>query len=199
MRYYFIDTLGDLASGYCILTSPPEGLGLSFYKMANGERVGAEYPEAARIYMSEQQPGIKVPSIVGNTQGYLITSGPVKEEIEALCAGVDVEYLPFTLYNHKRRPTSGELFIINPIGSRDCLDMEASAIEYLDAPGDPYDRAIVGVDRFVLTPEKLGGAPSLFRVREEPNRYVLDERLADRLRARGLSNLILTEIEQSRR
>ncbi|WP_437541482.1 DUF1629 domain-containing protein [Sorangium sp. So ce367] len=196
MKYYFIDTLGELTGGYCILASPPEGLGLSYYRMAKGEPIQDKYPEDARIYMSEKMPGIKVPSIVGNTHNYLITSKPAKDEIAAHCQGVEIEVLPITLYNHKKRPHPGEYFIINPIGTRDCLDLGASAIEYLDEPGDPYHGAIVGVDRFVLDPQKLVAAPALFRVREDPNKYVVDERLAGALRALGLTNLVLTEVEQ---
>lgn len=197
MRYYFIDTLGELEKRYCILLSPPEGLGLSYYRMAKGKRISDQYPSDARIYMSEKQPGIKVPSIVGNTNNYLIASKPANDEIVAHCRGVDIEHLPVTIYNHKKRPHPDEFFIINPIGVRDCLDRNSSVIEVLDKPGDSYHGAIVGVDRFVLATQKLAGAPSLFRIHEDPNKYVIDERLADALRARGLTNFVLTEIEQS--
>jgi hypothetical protein len=198
VRYYFIDTLGDLESEYCILSSPPTDLGLSYYRMAKGDAIGDKYPDNARIYMSEKHPGIKVPSIVGNTHNYLITSRLARDEIAAHCQGVEIEYLPVTIYNHKKRPHPGEYFIINPIGSRDCLDLGASEVEYLDEPGDPYHGAVVGVDRFVLDPQKLAQAPSLFRIREDVNKYVVDERLASALLARGFKNLILNEIEQRR-
>jgi hypothetical protein len=182
VKYHFIDTLGDLESDYCVVTAPLEGAGLAFYRMAKGERMGDDYPDDARLDMDEDQGGIKVPAVIGNTQHYLIV----------------VEVLPVALFNRKKRRHPGRFFILNPIGARDCLDLRASEIEYLHEPGDPYDGAVVGVDRFVLDPAKLAGAPALFRVREEPERYVLDERAAQALRAGGFSNVVLTEIEQSR-
>jgi hypothetical protein len=198
VKYHFIDTLGDLESDYCVVTAPLEGAGLAFYRMAKGERMGDDYPDDARLDMDEDQGGIKVPAVIGNTQHYLIVAEAVKDALLPLCDGAEVEVLPVALFNRKKRRHPGRFFILNPIGARDCLDLRASEIEYLHEPGDPYDGAVVGVDRFVLDPAKLAGAPALFRVREEPERYVLDERAAQALRAGGFSNVVLTEIEQSR-
>lgn len=197
MRYFFVDTMGAPDSQLCFLGSPPEDLGLSYYKMARGERMGLSYPQGARVFMDDEHPGIKLASLVGNEHRYLIVERPVKEVIEARCPAVDVEYLPLAIYNHKRRLQRNDYFIVNPIGALDCLDLSASEIEYLDEPDDPYHGAVVGVDRFVLDRKKLEGAPALFRVREEPFRYVIDERLAEALRRGGFTNIVLTEIEQA--
>ena len=166
--------------------------------MAKGKPIGDLWPASARVNMSKEQPGIKVPDLLGNTHNYLITSEPLKEEIATLCRDVEVEYLRFTLFDHQKRPSPLPHFIINPIGVRDCLDLAASQIEYLDEPGDADHGAVVGVDRFVLDPRKLSRAPVLFRVRGDPNKYVADERLTDVLRAKRFTNLTFTEIELGR-
>jgi hypothetical protein len=197
MKFFFIDTMGDLHNELCFLSSPPDDLGLSYYKMARGEYMGSAYPVGARVLMSEEYPGFKLSSLVGNSNRYLIVERPVKEVIESFCGGVDVEYLPLAIYNHKKRLQRDDYFIINPIGVRDCLDLSASQIEYLNDPGDPYHGAVVGVDRFVLDPKKLDGAPALFRVREEPGRYVVRADLVDTLRMGMFTNLLFEDVEQS--
>jgi hypothetical protein len=196
MKYYFIDTLGNLDDEWCLLDAPPEDMGLAYYMPAEGERVGDEYPSDAKIYMSEEYPGIKLGSLIGHTESYLIVSRAVKEVIEAHCMDVEIEYLPFTLYNHKKRVHSREYFIINPIGTIDCLNLDASEIEYFEEEGDPYDGAVVDVDKFVLDRKKLEGAPALFRIREDPGEYVINEKLARAFRERGFTNIQLDKIEQ---
>ena len=195
MKYYRIDPLGETDAGWCILDDVPD-IGPAYYKPARGKRVGADYPDDASITMSEDFRGIRVPSLIGNTESYLIVDAPVKELIERHCQGVDIEYLPFTLYNHKNRVASRSHFIVNPIGVVDCINFEASEIERLDSPGDVHHGAVVGIDRLVLDPRKLADAPALFRIREEPSSYVIDGALADALREGGFTNVVLHEIEQ---
>jgi hypothetical protein len=197
VKYYFVETLGSSDSGSnCILDNIPVGLGLAGYMPAKGERVGSEYPEDAKIYMDDEHPGIRIGSLIGNTNSYLIVATAVKEIIAVQCANVDIEYLSFTLYNHKKREHSKDYWIINSIGTRDCLNLDLSEIEYFNEPGDPYDGAVVSVDRFVLDPAKLKDAPALFRIKEEPREYVINETLAKIFQEQGFTNIRLTEIEQ---
>jgi hypothetical protein len=58
MRYLFIDTLGVLTVGYPVLRSPPEGLGLSYYRVAKGAPIDDRYPADARVTMSDEESGI---------------------------------------------------------------------------------------------------------------------------------------------
>jgi hypothetical protein len=196
MKYYRIDLLGDTDSGWCLLDNLPN-IGRVFYKPAEGQRVGAAYPEDVRITMSDEFRGTRIPSLIGNTNSYLIVDKPVKEVIEQYCEGVDIEYLPFTLYNHKNRVASKTHFMINPIGTFDCLDLDESEIERLDSPSDPDHGAVVGIDRYVLDPQKLQAAPALFRIPEEPDTYVINGALADAFAKRGFTNVVLDELEQS--
>lgn len=151
----------------------PEGVDLNRYKFSEGEAFGDEYPEDARIYMSPKEQGRTLPSLVGNTRSMLIVHRTVKEIIEANNSG-PTEYLPLHIYNHKKRLASDEYFIVNPLGSWDCLDLGASKIEYMD--GD-----VVGVDEMVLDPTKLKEVPDLFRVREDPSTYLGSQRLLERI------------------
>ncbi|HEY4121079.1 MAG TPA: DUF1629 domain-containing protein [Byssovorax sp.] len=195
MKRFFLETLGELGRGHCVITTSPDGLGLGAYRPAEGDRVGAMYPPGATTEMSPDHPGQKLPDVVPNTLRYLILSSRTKSVVHAACEFVEIEYLALRIMNHKGR-LHGDAFIINPIGALDCLDLGASQIEYLDEPGDDYHGAVVGVDRFVLDRSKLVDAPALFRIKEEPFRYVIDERLAAPLMAGGFTNVVLEEIEQ---
>jgi len=43
---------------------------------------------------------------------------------------------------------------------------------------------------------KVDDAPPLFRIKQAPSKYVINEDLARKLIERGFDNLLLTEIEQ---
>lgn len=188
MKYFLIETLGNLDDPrLCILDSPPKGLGVKYYRMMKGKKISDDYPNDAKIFMSDKYMGIKLSSMIGNTNSYLIVSLEMKEVIEMHCKA-EVEYLPFTLYNHKKRVHSTDYFIVNPIGAIDCLNHKASQIEYL------RDR-IVGIDKFVLDSKMLETAPALFRVNEDPTQYIINEELAKAFELSGFTNVILEEIK----
>ncbi|WP_163997995.1 imm11 family protein [Pyxidicoccus caerfyrddinensis] len=169
MDFHLLNHRPTVDPDYCILDDFPEGLGLDSYKLGKGERVGKDYPKNARIYMTDDFSGIALPDLVSNTRNMLIVSKKVKESIERVNKG-PTEYLPVAIYNHKRRLASADYFIINPLGTFDCLDLKKSRIEY-------HEGDVVGVDEFVLDPKKLKKAPDLFRAREDPVAYFVSERL----------------------
>ena len=162
MSFYLIDTLGIVDDEWCLLDDPPKGIGLAYNRMVFGTAIEDAYPDDASIYMSADNPGIKLGSLLGNTLSYLIVSSPLRAAIEELCPKLDIEYLSFTLYNHKGRVHSTDYAIVNPVGSFDCLDLEASEILYLEEEGDPYDGEIVAVNRFVLNKKTI--YPGLIRL-----------------------------------
>jgi hypothetical protein len=161
--------------------------------MARGERIGDRYPTDAKIYLRPKSPGIKLASLVGNTQSYLIVSTEVKNVILEHCAQCDLEMLSFTLYNHKKRIHSSDYWIINPIGYLDCVNLAASDIRYLST--DPTK--IVAVRKFVLDTNRLENAPDLFRVPEDREKYFISARLAKAFQERQFTNVILTEVDQA--
>ena len=189
MKYFTIDTLGNLNDPrLCVLDEVPEGVGIKYYCMMKGKRIGADYPADAKLYMSDKYTGIKLSSLIGNTKSYLIVCGEMKDVIDSHCSA-EVEYLPFTLYNHKKRIHSKNYFIVNPIGALDCLNLEASKIKY-------FKDRVVSVDKFVLDPKKLANAPSLFRIKEDPTEYVINQQLANAIKEGKFTNVVLREIEQ---
>jgi hypothetical protein len=175
----------------CFIEDSPPGLGLRKYCPSLGDRAAPYYPADARIQLSEEHPGIELSSLLGNNINYLIVSTAFKETIAAHCPSAEIEYLPFDLHDHRGRLYSRDYFIINPIGTYDCLDEAHSGIEY--GP----DGGVVAIQHPVLHPDKVAEAPALFRVRHRPTVYVVDGVLADTLREKGFTNVVLGELKMS--
>ncbi len=98
----------------------------------------------------------------------------------ALTLAGEVEILPITLRDPRRRVLFNDYFIINPVGVVDCLDLEASEIEWdEDEPGE-----VVHLETPVLSAKKLTVARSIFRLEEDPAVYVISSLLAEPLRGK---------------
>lgn len=188
MQYYVVNTLGGPDPGLAFVRSPPEGLGLMAVRPATGEAVGAAYPDPADIYL-EPRSGIELPSLIGNTLGYLIVSSRMKDVMSRLRALGRAELLPVRIHHEKKRLHTSDYWIVNPLGSIDCVNRSASKIQRGEA--GPPD---VTADRLVLNPHKAEGN-DLFRVPEDPRRYVVSERLANALARHGFTNVLLDAIE----
>jgi hypothetical protein len=170
-RYFKIDTMPK-DTAFAFTDDEPSGFSKG-YKLSSGDRVldKDSYPADAAVRMSDAF-GRDLGGIIGNTQSLLIVSKALKDEIEQVNAD-PVQILRVAILNHKKRIASGDYFVVNPIGHRDCLDLDASEIEF-------HDGDVVSVDKIVLSEEKLVGAPDLFRVKEDPSVYVASEHLVRR-------------------
>ncbi|WNG50110.1 hypothetical protein F0U60_42800 [Archangium minus] len=143
------------------------------------------YPKDPKIFLKEENPGIRLTSLLGNTNSYLIVCSEMKEVIASYCQDVEVEYLPFALYDHRKRLYSRDYFIINPIGSHDCLNEKASGVEYGPEGG------VVRIAQLVLDAAKLNNLPPFFRIDKQRTTYVVSEPLAQSLKDRGFTNIQL--------
>lgn len=194
MRYFRLNILGDAQNRrLAFVDAPPEDLDGFDYKMSLGERIGDRYPDDPRIYLQPKSPGIELADLIGNTVGYLLVSSKMKALIESHDAG-EVEYLPFTLYNHKNRVHSTDYWIINPVGTHDVLNREASDIRYVN--GNPAED-VVAVRTFVFKTTGLDGVPDLFRIPEDPKEYFVTERLARAFHAARCSNVYVFNVDQA--
>jgi hypothetical protein len=192
MRYFFIDTLAMQDPKFYFSDNRPKGLGISTWQMAEGAPIAHKWPTPPPTLLpDDNSPSTKLPDLIGSTVSYLIVSLRLAAVIKEYCTGVEIEYLPIILLSNKKRPQSTDHCLVNPIGSRDCLNLGLSEIEYTD------DKLVVGVDKFVLDPRKLAGAPALFRITEDKNEYVVNETLARAFVPHNFTNLLLKEIEVS--
>ncbi|RKG84017.1 imm11 family protein [Corallococcus terminator] len=192
MNFFRLSTLGDLNDKeLALIDGPPEGMELRSYCMSEGDSSSRFYPKDAKIALQADHPGIKLSSLLGNTSRYLVVHASVKEVISAQCQDLEVEYLPFDLFDHRKRLYIRDYFIINPIGTRDCLDVAASGVKI--GP----EGSVIHVARFVLDPKKVAPLPALFRPKEEPSVYLVSEALAVALKEKKFTNLQLEPLLSS--
>ncbi|MCY1083208.1 imm11 family protein [Archangium lansingense] len=191
MSFRELDTMGDINNlDLCYLDDFVEGIKIQSWRVGRGVRVGELYPEDAKILMRPENPGVQLSSLLGNSESMLVASRDFREAIEKLCANVEIEYLPFTLYDHHKRPYSRDYCIINPIGTFDCLDLKASDIVWDTEKPDN----ILRIEEAVLDREKTRAAPQLFRLKESPHTYVVGLDLAKEMQQRKLTNVFWTRL-----
>lgn len=190
MDYYLLNTTPAEDPAYCILGQSPEGTEAVSFKLSDGDPMGAEYPATPAWRMSEDFPGLKVGSLVASLERILVVHKDVKDVLVA--TGVPMEVLPFVLVDHKKNVASRDHFVVNVLGTRDCLDLKRSDIVWSKkVPG-----RIVKVKKHVLDPGKLADAPELFRVKEDPPAIVMSAGLLARVKALNPTNFYLWKLDQ---
>ncbi|QDE65701.1 hypothetical protein BHS09_01015 [Myxococcus xanthus] len=194
LRFFILDNMGDQDDpDLCMLGNFIKGIEMDSWRVAEGAPVGAILPKDARLYMDKENLGIQLSSLLGNTQQMLIVHKDVKDIIQKHCGDEKVEYLSFTLYDHRKRVYSRDYFIINPLGAFDCLDMGASDVQR----ETENPERIVEVLEPVLDRKKMKNAPPLFRIDEDPATYVLSFELAKEISEGDFSNLLVSELKFS--
>jgi len=189
--YFRVDTCATADRDCCFFEAAPSGTEMTCFKLAKGIAIGDEYPSDAELRMTPDEPGMVVPGVVSNTRALLIVDAPLRDAIEGL-QSAETEYLPLTIRDHKGRVASDHHWIVNPIDTVDCADLDASDIEWFE--GD-----VVEVEELVLDATKLEKAPALLRPREQPRTYLVRTDLADALRALSTRNLWLEELKTTLR
>lgn len=165
MKYYQLNLRPREHPEYCFLHSGPEELGLSSWRLMEGAEFGETWPSNASLHMGPDEPGLVLPSLVGNTNSMIVVSTHVKECVQRVNSG-PTEYLPVAIYNQQKQLVSDAYFIVNPIGTYDCLNAGASDIVY-------YKGKVVKVKKPVFDPARLTAVPALFRITEQPRNYFI--------------------------
>lgn len=188
--YYRIQTLGDRSDKtLAFFRKAPDGIGLKVYYLRRGMRLGGHYPPDASLAMEDRDPGLKLASLLGNTLSFLVVHQAMKDVLEAACQS-EVEYLPVRILNHKKRVHSTEYWIVNPLGTVDLVDREASEIDF-----DDDGKTIVGVRKLVFVRARLDGAPAMLRVPEKPEDIYIGTKVVKALAPHGFTNVILHEVD----
>lgn len=160
-------------------------------RLARGEPVGDRYPKdpfSVKAHLDPDFPGVKLPSIIGNTRGLLMLSRAAVELFEKGLDLRDHEAFPFTLVNHKGRVHSKDYVFLNPLGAFDVAHGRAELLRYPSG-------GVYGCRRWVFASSKLRDLPDLFRAREHPRDCFASERLVALVREHGLTNFEFDDVE----
>jgi hypothetical protein len=183
MSDYFILN-AEFTPEYCSIIKCPPSLDDQTWRIADGERMGEHYPPKIRFDMSKEHDGIVVPDFIHNTLHLPMVSGQLKALLEKE-SGAEIEFLPFTLYNHRGRVAAEGCHIANLLGSLDCVDRRRTeGDESFITPG-----TYSGLFRLYLSAEQLPPTAKLFRLASMPSVIIIREDLRALLEQQGISGV----------
>ena len=193
MKFFRLWLRGDTDDeSLAFVEDAPAELGIRDYYMSQGKKIGDLYPSNVKARLAKRVLGIKLTSLLGNLLSYLMVNTQAKDVFLGTC-NCEIEALPFTLINHKGRIHSKDYWILNPIGTFDCVNREASDIKYQDAT----KQEVVGIGladgSLVFDSKKMQNAPDLFRVPEKPSLMFISERMALAIIDADLTNVLMVE------
>jgi hypothetical protein len=106
----------------------------------------------------------------------------------------NVEFLPITIINHKKRPAA-QYFVLHPIHPVDCLDMKESDVKW-----DPIDDSqIYEVTRMVLDVSRMDPEIQLFKIKYFYDFVIVRQDLVEAIKAQNFTGIKWTELSDFRR
>jgi hypothetical protein len=173
--------------GSCVVSNP-SGFEDQFM-LAEGVSLLGQWPANVVCKMSPKYP--KDIELTDNLHGgnYPVISQRLKTKIAASASANQCEFLPVSVLNHKGRVASKDYFILNPVGSVDCIDTEESEVEWNDL--DETD--ISEMERLVLRENDVPAEVNLFRAKYLLGTILVRRSLADQLSSDGFTGLYFRE------
>lgn len=156
---------------------------------AEGEPMGERYARRERFRMAAQVPGKRVPDSINNAFGYWMISGRLKSLLEEH-SSARIEFLPFTLVNHKGRDEAAACWIANVLERVDCVDPDRTE----GTPHALLDGQLQDIRRLVLDPARIPAELDLFRIAARPRVLIVRDDLRamlEREQATGVEFLAL--------
>ncbi|HEX5747390.1 MAG TPA: DUF1629 domain-containing protein [Archangium sp.] len=152
------------------------------HKPSYGIRMGADYKAAYPFEMDPESTGLKIADVIHNTVGYLMVSARMKAFLEQHTKA-EIEFLRFTLMNHKGRVESDDCYIVNVIGAHDWLDMEKTEGQRHPLEQERFTR----LKRLILHEDRIDPETNLFRVSAAPGLLLVREDLKAKIEAAGFT------------
>lgn len=171
--------------GYCVVTNPNVD---DDYELGEGVARADGWPEDVTAPMSQEYPkDIELADNVFGTE-LIIISDRTRQAL--IAEGVtDVEYLPMSIMNHKKKVASTEYFILNPPTVVDCIDLDASEVKW-----NAIDKSLISrCKQLVLKESKVPKDAKVFRPKHLPTEILVRADVARKLEAAGLTGLFFID------
>ena len=189
MQNYFIFHQVDIDEN-CGLFKLPEDTEKFSYPVF-GKAFGDKLPEKLVFYMAPEFPGINIPDLVWNAFEYFIVSDKLKKILEVYLEKQQVEYIPCRIINHKGRVGADNYFVINIIGSVDCVDLKNTVA----SPG-MRKGYISDIEKLNLFLDKIPRGMDIFRIKECPSIIIVSETLKKTLENNNITGSVLYGLDQ---
>jgi hypothetical protein len=173
--------------GFCVITKL-EGFN-DQWLLLKGVSLDDKWPDNVSFRMSPQYP--KDINLSDNLFGgsYRVVSGRLKEVLLPLAGKSNIEFLPVSILNHKKRVASKDYFVLNPLDTIDCIDQEESGVVW-----NAIDPSVISnCEKFVLKEDAIPDESVMFRPRFWGKTILVRREIADKLAAAGLTGLSFLE------
>ncbi|HYO53819.1 imm11 family protein [Archangium sp.] len=180
------------APSFCGILDLPDDVEPLSWKLAKGRAVANEYPQDVKMKMADRYPGILVPDFIYNVIACTLVSEAAKELLEQH-AQADIEFLPFTLLNHKGRVARERCYIVNVLGVADCVDPGRTSATHSRMERGTY----LFLNKLELDLKKVPETARIFRLKQLPSVMIVHETLRAVLQEKGLTGLGFIEMGEA--
>jgi hypothetical protein len=183
MSMDFVFWRSETSDGYCTLKAPNIE---RIFELSKGISRARDLAEGIECKMNPQRP--KDVGLADNVRGatFPVVSIRVKKALENSTAANRVEYIPVRIINHKGRIASENYFALNPLDVVDCINFDASGVEWNKISPD----RISYCKSLVLKEESIPEEFVLFRLKRWEHNIALSSRVAAELIESGLTGLV---------
>ena len=172
----------DSQSNYCVL-GYLEGYS-DDYKLMKGDSVAKEWPDVAMRMDKDFKKQIKLSDNLLNPVNIIVASKRLCDFFRSKKVP-NVEYLPVTIYDHKKKVASKEYSIANLVTTQDCIDTKKSEVTW-NAIDSHY---IASMKQLVFNEKKIAKDATLFRAEHLKELIFIRADLAKAVTDAGFTNV----------
>ena len=173
---------------YCVITDRLDSFGKIWYP-SEGLRMGEFTPKNLKFHMNKDFNGTVPSDFIRNNMSYQLIVAKVKTILDQHTC-VEIEYIPFDLINHNGRSVEEECYIMNLIGTVDCVDREKT--EGDESPMEEGEYQFI--DRLFLHEEKIGAEHNIFRIDAMPHLLIMREDLKETFEKHSVTGVQYIEV-----
>lgn len=181
---------GPLRTDFCVL-----GFMLGFaddFKLMKGHTVGAQWPDDVSFRMDPDfKKRIKLSDNLVNSNKFMVASERLQTFLKAQ-AVPQIEFLPVTIFNHKKKAEAAPYAIVNPLAVVDCIDRAASTLKMNTIIPEDIDIA----RKLVLDPDAIPPQLQIFRAKGLVDVIFVRRDLAEKMRAQQFTGLEFKEVDK---
>ena len=148
------------------------------------------WPANVRFHMDPNFPkAIQLADCISNLPSAFVASKRLKEMIEAEHPA-NLEFLSISIVDHKGRVASADYFVINPSKLQDCIDKEASILDW-----NAIDTTLISdCEELVIDEGRIDAGVKVFRLKHLPSKIMVTRELADKIKKEKFTGVFFTEI-----
>jgi len=175
-----------------VLSDHPAAVEEESFRFDEGVPLASWFPKEAVYPMDREFPDLRVlHDLQVNTLGLLVASKAFRAVLEAGAHG-NLEFLPITIRDHRRKIASKDHFIVNVLHPVDCVDRKRSTL--VMSAIDPTQA--ISIENPVLREDQIPADVDLFRLAVRTSVFVVRDELKARIESAGLRGMELIPIAE---